>query len=96
MDNQQTNRLLNALISALRPAVSTTRSVALTGTLASLPGEDCLYVELKNESNTLIINVGIAGADYGLIDGTSQPMFTSNTSNIKVKGSGTLSYIVHK
>lgn len=82
------------------PASDVSRSVVLTGSLVSLPLELCKYVTLMNTTGSSVsfqVNSptsGTSAATISLPTGSGVTIETCETDNVKVSGSGTLSYIV--
>jgi hypothetical protein len=81
------------LISKRNPTKSTTREVALIGTLVPLPTEDSISVKLRNVGNSLVYTVN-GGAEQTAINPEVITLFVKSTDLISVKGTGTMEYIV--
>lgn len=103
----ENNDLLKEQAKRLRQIASNTeepndvsRTYTLTGSLVALPAECSRVVTLMNTTGVNIsftVNngtSGVSGATILLPTGVGISLDTSNTSNVKVSGTGTLYYIV--
>jgi hypothetical protein len=103
----ENNDLLKEQAKRLRQIASNTeepddvsRSLTLTGSLTALPAECCKFVTLMNTTGSNLsftvnnATSGVSGATILLPTSAGISIDTSNTSNVKVSGTGTLYYIV--
>lgn len=71
------------------------KTVALTLGLVALPSLPASYITLINNENTLSLVIN-GGDEITLLEGQVQDIpYITNTNQIQVKGTGTLSYIVY-
>lgn len=87
--------LVDVVVSGV-PTSSVTRSKSLTGTLSTLTAEDCIMVEIRNTDTTAITLQANGGVSELLAANSFTPIYTTNTSNILVSGTGTMYYKVVK
>lgn len=70
-----------------------TKTVTLTPTLTALPFKKCRCVELINNANALFFT-SHGGDEIECVDPSATPVYCRNANEIKVKGTGELSYLV--